>query len=358
MRPDRVGARGARGVAMRAAAAVVLAGLASGLVTAPVRACDLCAIYATSEAREDRTGLRLGVAQQFTYFRTWQRNDVTVPNPGERLASSITQVLVGYNFHRRLGVQLNLPIISRHYTRLEGERLVDGDASGLGDLTLLAIGKPFEWSHLDRIAHLVTFAGLKLPSGGTSFLREEVAPPPCIPFPDPTACSRRRGALPWPQHRNGTPSGLHGHDLTLGSGSVDGVLGAQVFATWDRYFATASVQYMIRGTGAFDYRYANDLLFSGGPGLYLFAGHLLGGQPWALRAQALLTGESKGTDTIDGQRVGDTGYTGLYLGPALAFAWGLHLGAELALDVPVLQHNSGLQIVPDYRLRGALTWRF
>src|SRR5690606_15982793 len=109
---------------------------------------------------------------------------------------------------------------------------------------------------------------------------------------------------------------------------------------------------------AFDYRYANDLLFSGGPGLYLFAGHLLGGQPWALRAQALLSGETKGTDSIDGQRVGDTGYTGLYLGPALGFAWGVHLGAELALDAPVLQHNSGLQIVPDYRLRGAATWRF
>lgn len=356
MRSEWVGARGARGAVARAATGLALATLVAG-VPAPARGCDLCAIYATSEAREDRTGPRVGIAQQFTYFRTWQQSGEPIPNPGERLASSITQVLVGYNVHPRIGVQLNLPIISRHYTRIEGGRLVDGDASGIGDLSLLAVGKPLVWSDLDRIAHLVTFAGLKLPSGGTSFLREEIAPPPCVPFPDPTACSRRP-RLAWPQHGNGAPSGIHGHDLSLGSGSVDGVLGAQVFTTWDRYFGTASVQYMIRGTGAFDYRYANDLMFSAGPGLYLFAGHLLGGQPWSLRAQAMLTGESKGTDTIDGQRVGDTGYTALYLGPALGFAWGLHLGAELALDAPVLQNNSGLQIVPDYRLRGAFTWRF
>jgi hypothetical protein len=34
------------------------------------------------------------------------------------------------------------------------------------------------------------------------------------------------------------------------------------------------------------------------------------------------------------------------------------LGANLGIDVSVIQNNSALQIVPDYRFRGGVTWRF
>ena len=32
--------------------------------------------------------------------------------------------------------------------------------------------------------------------------------------------------------------------------------------------------------------------------------------------------------------------------------------AEVAAELPVVQHNTSLQIVPDYRVRGGVTWRF
>jgi hypothetical protein len=91
---------------------------------------------------------------------------------------------------------------------------------------------------------------------------------------------------------------VHGHDLTLGSGSVDGIIGAQVFANWGRLFANAFIQYMARNEGAFDYRFANDLLFAAGPGAYLLTGDSLFGEPYTLRAQALFSGETKGNDSI------------------------------------------------------------
>jgi hypothetical protein len=354
-------ARGDRLAAARALALVAVTAAALLGVPAPVRGCDPCAIYTTTEAREDQTGFRIGLGQQFTYFHTLKNDGVTVPNPdNEKIASSITQLMVGYNIFPRFGLQLNVPIINRSYTRVVASGVQNGDVDGFGDLSLLAIGKLVSWTDLERIAHVVAFAGVKLPSGSSSFLKEEVPPPPCIPFPDPTSCNQRVHVPPdlYPHHGTGPPSGVHGHDLTLGSGSVDGIIGAQLFGSWARWFATASIQYAARSEGAYDYRFANDLLFNVGPGAYLMAGDVLYGAPYALRAQAIFSGETKGTDSIEGIRVGDTGFTGLYLGPYFGFAWGTHLNLELGADLPVLQNTSGLQIVPDYRLRGGIAWRF
>jgi hypothetical protein len=349
----------------RHASLLVRAAALAALLAAPrlAVACDLCAIYTTTEVREDRTGPRLGVAEQYTYFATWKDNGETVPNPGERLRSSITQVFAGYNVHPLIGVQLNLPIIYRTFRRLEATGLVDGDESGIGDMSLIAIGKPLSWIDTERVAHLVLFGGLKFPSGNPDALEEEVQPPPCNPFPDPSQChSHLQRRLPVdvrPHHTGGgPPSGIHGHDLALGSGSVDGIVGAQAFGSWRRLFATASVQYLARTVGAFDYQFANDLLFDTGPGVYGLLGDNLFGSPYAFGAQVLFSGETKGTDTLDGQPVDDTGITALYLGPAFRFTWGLHLGFDIEADLPVLQNTTNLQIVPDYRLRGALSWRF
>lgn len=346
-----------RALALAAATAAALLG-----VPAPARGCDPCAIYTTTEARQDQTGFRLGVGQQFTYFHTLKDKGVTVPNPyGEKIASSITQLMAGYNFFPRFGVQLNLPIIYRSYRRVLASGVKNGDVDGAGDLSLLAIGKPFSWAETDRIAHLIAFAGVKLPSGNPSFLRESVPRRPCIPFPDPTACNRRV-RVPPDRHSHhsggGPPSGVHGHDLALGSGSVDGIIGAQAFGNWGRWFTTASVQYAARNDGAYDYRFANDLLFDVGPGAYLVAEDALYGAPYTLRAQAVFSGETKGTDTVQDVSLGDTGYTGLYLGPYLTFTWGTHLNLELGADLPVLQNTSALQIVPDYRLRAGISWTF
>ncbi|MEO8602606.1 MAG: hypothetical protein ABI629_08525 [bacterium] len=333
---------------------------------APAHGCDLCAIYTTTEAREDQTGPYLGVAEQFSYFHTLQQGGVEVPNPdGERISSSITQFIFGYNVLPRLGVQLNVPVINRDYRRVTINGIEDGNAFGAGDLSLLLVGKPFSYVDLDTVAHVIAFAGVKFPSGSTAFLGEEAAPA-CIPFPDPTHC-RTRAQLSqgvpvppdlYPHHSIGPPSGVHGHDLTLGSGSFDGILGMQLFGSWQRAFATASLQYLLRSAGAYDYQFANDLLFAAGPGAYLLTGDFLFNEPYALRAQALLTGETKGNDSLAGVSEGDTAITALYLGPMLGFAWSTHLSTEIGADFPVLQHNSGLQIVPDYRLRGAVTWRF
>ena len=62
---------------------------------------------------------------------------------------------------------------------------------------------------------------MKLPGGSTDRLREEFSE----------------------TEIEGSPaSGIHGHDLTLGTGSVDGIIGTGIYARWKRFFLMANTQ--------------------------------------------------------------------------------------------------------------------
>jgi hypothetical protein len=134
---------------------------------------------------------------------------------------------------------------------------------------------------------------------------------------------------------------------------VDGIFGGQIFWSWRRLFLTVGGQYALRTEGDFGYRYADDLTWVGGPGVFALLGHR-----HSLGVQALVSGETKGKDTLDDRRLDDTGITALYAGPGFTFTWGSSLAADIAADLPVVQNNTALQIVPDFRLRGGVTWRF
>jgi hypothetical protein len=332
--------------------------LAAGLVhPRPTRACDICAVYTATEQRESRTGWRLGVATQYAHFATLQEDGREVPNPGgEYLDSVITQVLVGYQITPRVGLQLNMPFITRHFRRLEpnGER-TSGDESGPGDLSLLARVLAHSMVTENSVFRFSLMGGLELPTGNADRLADELPAAATSPV-------RRlvpRHDEPEPGGGGGEPgevhhaSGVHGHDLALGSGSVDALVGGDLFWSWKRVFVTALLQYLIRTEGAFEYRYANDLVWSGGPGVYLSLEH-----DHSLALQALTTGETKGKDTQAGATLDDTAVTNMFVGPRLLFTWGTSLNAEATVEFPVIQHNTALQIVADYRVRGALVWRF
>lgn len=311
-----------------AAYGAVLLVSAIGLCTRAC-ACDLCAIYTGIEQRESRTGFFAGLAEQYSDYESWQREGQKVPNPGERLHSFITQLVAGYNFTPRFGLQLNVPLVAREFRRQEAGGFVRGDESGLGDLSLLGTWAAYTGVTENTVTRFTLLGGLKLPSGNSRRIKEEL------------------------REMADVESGIHGHDLVLGSGSVDGIVGAQLFWSWQRAFLTGAVQYLLRTEGDFHYQFANDLIWSGGPGEFVLLTH-----QYTVGVQAELTGESKGKDTLNGVRGNDTAITALYVGPDVRFTWATSLGANLAVDLPVMQNNSALQIVPNFRLRSGLTWRF
>jgi len=287
-------------------------------------ACDLCAIYGAAEAQgESGKGFFGGVAEQFTYFSTFQSGGHDAPNPdGEHLNSLISQAFVGYNVSERFGVQFNLPVIYRDY----GKEGAHGSEAGIGDVSLIGNVRLYEKLTETAMFRWTALGGIKFPTGDTDKLN------PALPD---------------------FAAGIGGHDLTLGSGSFDGLVGTGFYARWKRLFLTGAMQYAIRAEGDFGYQFANDWMWFGGPGVYLVMGHQS-----TLTLQAVVSGESKGEDTIHGVATDDTAITSVYLGPQISFTWSDWLSAQIAADLPVSIASSGQQIVPDYRVRAALTWRF
>jgi hypothetical protein len=300
-----------------------------------VRACDICAIYSAAEARGAAgRGFFAGVAEQYTHFGDAQQDGQSAPNPtGQYMNSSVSQLFVGYNISQRAAVQFNAPLIYRSFKRPEGFTIDEGTESGLGDVSLT--GNYLILRELSKDNFTVLWSvlgGVKFPTGNTDRLKEEF----------------NEVVIP------GAPvSGIHGHDLTLGSGSYDGIVGSTFYGRWKRLFLGASVQYSIRSEGDFDYHFANDLTWSGGPGVFLFLT-----EEFTLTLQANVSGETKGRDTFQNELADDTGVTAVYLGPEIVFTWRDKLSTELGADLPVSIDNTAFQIVPSYRVHAAFTWHF
>ena len=174
----------------------LLAFVLAGACVQPMVACDLCSVYAATEAQGGSgKGFFGGVAEQYTYFNTLQDDGHNVSNEGNQyINSSVSQVFAGYNFNNRIGVQFNLPVIYRAY----GYQSQRGTESGIGDVSLIGNVQLYQ-----KMTEAVTFnwtglGGVKFPTGNTSQLN--------------------------PDQPDFAP-GIGGHDLTLGSGSYDGLLG-------------------------------------------------------------------------------------------------------------------------------------
>lgn len=304
------------------------------LALASTRACDTCAIYTASQAEgESTTGFFTGAAYQFTDFDHVRVSGREIHDPsGQYLHSSIEQWMAGYNITPALSVQLNVPYIYRSYRRPEGFSIDKGSAEGFGDASVAANYLLLREDRTDFTFTWNLTGGLKLPTGDTHRIREEF------------------GEMETP----GAPaSGIHGHDLALGSGSFDGLLSTSAYFRYQRFFATASLQYDLRNQGADHYRYANEFSWDGGIGAYLLLRH-----EYTLALEATVSAMDKSTDTFMGENADDTGMHILYAGPKLIATWKNRLSAEAAVEVPVSIHNSALQSVPDLRVRTGVTWRF
>ncbi|HEY4282737.1 MAG TPA: hypothetical protein VGM62_06685 [Chthoniobacterales bacterium] len=338
-----------------------------------MRACDLCGCYTPQletltqpepatpfgqpmnmamPSRSWLNGIYGAVAQQFTHFGTIQIDGEETSNPTDQhLDSAITQLVLGYGFNPRIAFQLNVPLIYRSFQRPEGFAIDHGTESGLGDVSLLGKFVVFHMErggaravefddpkspHMEETPPDFTFSaillsGVKFPTGDSSRLEEEF----------------HEMVVP------GAPvSGIHGHDLTLGTGGWDGIFGSQTSLRYKRWFAQADGQFTLRGDGTHQYHFANDLTWDAGPGFYFVQ------TPQRLVGlQAVVSGEYKDVDRFRGKVAEDTGITSVFVGPRIIASFG-RISAEIEADLPVSIDNTALQVVPDYRIRGGISFRF
>jgi len=147
-------------------------------------------------------------------------------------------------------------------------------------------------------------------------------------------------------------SGIHGHDLTLGTGSYDAVLGGESSLRYEKFFFEEELQFTLRGDGPQQYHFANDLSWSGGLGYYFVRNSKA-----VFGLQLLISGEHKDVDRFRGDPAEDTGITSLFAGPRVVVSLG-KLSAEVSAEFPLTIENTALQVVPDYRISGAIALRF
>lgn len=329
--------------------------------TIPARACDLCGCYTpqmnamppmeSAGQPSWAAGFYAAIGEQFTRFATIQVDGREVANPtGQYENSSITQLVVGRDITSRFALQINVPIIDREFKRPEGFTIDRGTVAGLGDMSILLKTVAFHYSsparrsfefedknpvaiehEPDFTASAVLITGLKVPTGATSRLKEEF----------------HEVEIP------GAPvSGIHGHDLTLGTGSYDGLFGEQTSIRYKNVFLETGVQFTLRGDGAHQYHFANDVAWSAGPGYYVVRK-----SDTILGLQFVASGEHKDVDRFRGKKADDTGVTSVFVGPRVVASRG-RWSAEVAVDLPVSIDNTALQAVPDYRLRGGISIQF
>ena len=257
----------------------------------------------------------------------------------------------GYEINSRFALQINLPLIYREFKRPEGFEIQQGTVSGLGDTSLLLKTVVFHYAspaqrsfefygsknpvavehEPDFTVSAVLLTGIKFPTGDSSRLKEEFHE---IEIP-------------------GVPeSGIHGHDLTLGTGSYDGLFGEQNALRYKNLFFESNVQFTLRGDGTHQYHFANDFIWDGGPGYYIVRN-----RDTIFGIQCVASGEYKDVDRFLGKPAEDTGITSVFLGPRLVGSRG-GWSAELAVDLPVFLNNTSLQAVPDYRLHAGISVQF
>lgn len=301
--------------------------LAAVLSTAGLAAaCEVCGTYVALADREAVGRPSVSVFEQY--------NKYDAPRSGgHELESWNTQVSGQYRFNPRWSVQAGVPYIDRE---LDGET-----EAGIGDATLFGVYRVVDVKSGTSTILADAYAGLKLPTGNTDPLKEE-----------------REVALENQEHEEHGDEGghiahAHGHHISLGSGSWDGIFGATALLKSGRWMGLANAQYRLTTEGDYEYEYGDE------------CSALLGARYFAVLAdeQSLavgfdLTGDWRDENEVLGETQPDTDVSAAYLGPVLAYSRGESFRAWFAWDVAVDGENEGLHGAADKRWRANASWLF
>src|SRR5262245_48486050 len=281
--------------------------------------CELCSIYNATGARGGTSrGFQATISEQFTAYETLYYEGAHFTDAAflqeSYLYDSLTHLVPSYNFSERCGVSLNVPIIYRDFNRYEIRYRESGGGYvstirnekssifGPGDVALIGRVALLQKMEMKYTVTLNVFAGVKFPTGDTDRLEDEVEQ------------ARRAAIALGPLHEHNVLP-VHQSDLSLGSGSFDGIFGTALNLRWDRWFFNNQIQYYLR-TEAEGYKFGNEWIISGGPGAYLLLA-----ESFTLSLQAQAFYESTARDEVLGQKSNSSGISSWYLGPFFTFTW-------------------------------------
>jgi hypothetical protein len=332
-----------------------------GLVAAPAaRACDSCSIYTFVTAKDHHPGWFGGLFLQRADLSGLVEDGRSADNEfDQRLESLVTQTFVGYQFERGFSVQLSVPYLDRSFRRVAAveedhhglvrtpdkhgaPELEDGSESGLGDIAIVGSWRAFERLTADGNIVWTVSAGVELPTGNSDRLEEH------------HSHHEEHGALSSNnKHGAEATSAVGGHELALGSGSTDLLLGTQLVASRGRMLGRAGAQYAVREEGDHEYHFGNEFMWNVSAGYFLVATH---GQTLAFSLR--VAGDHRDADEIGGEVHAGTDLSTLWAGPTLAYAGSTGWSSEVDFEYRLDESTSGALLLPDWRLRLAVTRRW
>jgi hypothetical protein len=310
-------------------------------VLAPVAssyACDPCAVF--SHRRAERGGeadFHTGLSYRFIHYESNRRAEGFESLPGQHLESNIWQVYSSYRFTDDVGLQLNIPVLYKDYRRVVNGVVEKGSESGIGDLSVLLNYELFETVHENGASTLTFSAGVKLPTGDSDPLREEV--------------DAFRDSLS--RHSSTEGNLVGGDDLANGTGSVDFLLGVVARARKGRWFGESGLQYTFRQEGDFDYEYGDDFFWDIGPGYYLILD-----EEHVLSVRLKLSGDYKQEDEISGALLVGSGDSTIYAGLEASYSLGSRWYFKGGVDIPLETESSSEEVVPRVRATASAVYRF
>jgi hypothetical protein len=306
-------------------------------------ACDLCAINSATTDRSQASGFVLTLGEQYISAHTsqYQSEVIEVPDP-EYLDSSITHMIPGYNFTPDLGLNLNVPIVRRDFRTYDAVtgNFSNGRAQGLGDISLITRWTPWSQQTTTRSFRMNLLAGIKMPTGDTRYVRDDVAQ------------HKTLDAIYGTGHDHAF-NAVHLHDIALGSGSVDALFGLTATARYKRVFVSTEAQYYLRTEGESNFQFGDTVMIAGDAGAYVILR-----KNFTLNLQAVARYENTESASYSGIPSSQTGMREIYAGPQVTLTASRHFSAQVGGDIPIDIRNKGFQVVPDYRVHGALTWSF
>lgn len=344
--------------------AAFIAVLGTHFSISPAHACDVCAL-----GLGDRSGsltaheTQIRLDEQLLVLKDLELGDRRIDNSAkERMTTSISHLVFAYGLTSKVKFEATLPILSRHYRRLNGETTRSASDSGIGDVTLKAEAIVFDTGACEASTRLSLFGGIKIPTGDSRRLlsdhHDELLETDSNTEMTEEHHDEEGHMHGLSRHSEDTghddmlPSAIHEHDLAFGSGSFDFPVGFRLQQLFGKWGLGIDSQYLIKTSGRADYRFGNDWVYSGWAGRQLSLEN--GNSLWLA---AHLTGERKDSDRRSGAEEDATQFATMYVGPSLSFASPV-VDASFALDIPVKTETEGLQLVPETRVRFSLGYRF
>jgi hypothetical protein len=306
------------------------------LLAVPAQACDYCLLNQGLSPLQTQRGVGVRVGQRYTRLDEVYEGSDEVPNPGVEEEYWTTEVSGFYSVNDRLMLLVTAPL--RH-TEGDGEveeeeggdlgrEDVTGDATGLGDVSLLARYTMASHHTLDATTLVAGVLGVKLPTGSTN-------------------------------ERGDQGEYLDSH-LQLGTGSTDLLVGLSLDHARGRVSVSANVLASFAGegeTGDASHEFGDSLNYDVTAKARLTPS-IIGQSSNAYFVSLGVNGELRDREHLDGRRIDDSGGHTIYLTPGVQGRFEDHWVIEAAYQHAIYRHLNEVQLGERYRIFANVTYLF